>query len=349
MRSCEILSGFVALCLAGCLTAAPSAAAGACTVAERCTEKLPLGGNGGFSLLYRSFALTEKNPAIERALIVIHGQGRNADDYFSSAVAGALIAHALDSSLVVSPRIASNQGSTCHDKLAAGEISWICGGAEDWRGGGAATGNSNLHTFDFIEEIVRKLANRETFPNLRVIVITGHSAGGQFVGRYAAAARVDKQVQVPVHYVVANPSSYLYFDNLRPTADAACSEKGCSGEFRPYSEGGKCANYNRWRYGLEERTGYAGPIPDETLRRQFVERDITYLLGELDTLPIAGFDASCAAMAQGPHRLARGMTYWNYIRSKYSAQHKVVVVPACGHNGRCMYTADAALPLLFPK
>jgi hypothetical protein len=24
-------------------------------------------------------------------------------------------------------------------------------------------------------------------------------------------------------------------------------------------------------------------------------------------------------------------------------------VPLCGHNARCMYTSDVALPLLFPK
>jgi hypothetical protein len=32
----------------------------------------------------------------------------------------------------------------------------------------------------------------------------------------------------------------------------------------------------------------------------------TSLVGEYDTLPLAGFDASCPAMAQGPSRLARG-------------------------------------------
>jgi hypothetical protein len=43
------------------------------------------------------------------------------------------------------------------------------------------------------------------------------------------------------------------------------------------------------------------------------------------------------------------LNYWNYLRSKYSAQHKLFVVPACGHNGRCMLTSDTALPVLFPK
>jgi hypothetical protein len=27
----------------------------------------------------------------------------------------------------------------------------------------------------------------------------------------------------------------------------------------------------------------------------------------------------------------------------------VTVVPLCGHNSRCMFTADEALPLIFPS
>jgi len=37
------------------------------------------------------------------------------------------------------------------------------------------------------------------------------------------------------------------------------------------------------------------------------------------------------------------------VKAKYNAQHQVVVVPLCGHNARCMFTAEVALPILFPK
>jgi hypothetical protein len=300
--------------------------------------------------VYRSFPLNEKNSGIERALIVIHGAGRNADDYFMSGMAGALIAKALENTMVIAPRFGSNQSSECRDKLDSDEISWTCSGPDDWRGGGAAAGLPDVTTFDLVDNLLRKLARHDVFPNLRVIVITGHSAGGQFVNRYVAASKVGKDLGVPVKYVVANPSSYLYLDDTRLESGATCSEKGgCTGEFRRYSEGRNCTTFNRWRYGLEKKTGYAAAIPDEDLRRQLVTRDVTYLLGEFDTLPVYGFDGSCPAMAQGPSRLARGINYWNYLRSKYSAQHKIVVVPACGHNGRCIYTSDASFPFIFPK
>jgi hypothetical protein len=54
-------------------------------------------------------------------------------------------------------------------------------------------------------------------------------------------------------------------------------------------------------------------------------------------------------MAQGPTRLARGQAFGAYVNAKYHAKHQVVVVPLCGHNARCMFTADLALPILFPK
>jgi hypothetical protein len=53
-------------------------------------------------------------------------------------------------------------------------------------------------------------------------------------------------------------------------------------------------------------------------------------------------------MAQGPNRLARGENYFKYISGKYGANHRFVLVPNCGHNGRCMLVADEARSTLFP-
>ena len=107
-----------------------------CTTPGRaCQEKVPLGPAERYSLVYRSFSLEQANEGITRAVIVIHGAGRNADTYFASVVAGALIAGALDSTLIVSPRFAAASGSDCRDTLDSGEISWTCGGRKT---GGAA-------------------------------------------------------------------------------------------------------------------------------------------------------------------------------------------------------------------
>jgi hypothetical protein len=71
-----------------------------------------------------------------------------------------------------------------------------------------------------MDELLRRLASRESFPRLQAIVLTGHSAGGMFVIRYQMSNRVHESLKVPVSYVVANPSSYPYPDALRPTVTA---------------------------------------------------------------------------------------------------------------------------------
>ena len=141
--------------------------------------------------------------------------------------------------------------------------------------------------------------------------------------------------------MVSNPSSYSYLDSDRPS--------GANNELRAFGDARNCTTYDNWPYGLKNRTGYAAKLPDDQLKKQLASRPVTYLLGELDVLPLAGFDSSCPAMAQGPTRLARGQSFAAYVKAKYNAQHALVVVPLCGHNARCMFTAEIALPILFPK
>jgi hypothetical protein len=88
---------------------------------------------------------------------------------------------------------------------------------------------------------------------------------------------------------------------------------------------------------------------DEQLKRQLASRSVTYLLGDADLVPFGGFDNSCPAMAQGPTRLARGLAYARYMNEQHEARHETVVVEACGHDDRCMFTSNQALPLLFPR
>ncbi len=178
-------------------------------------------------------------------------------------------------------------------------------------------------------------------PNLKAIVLVGHSAGGQYVTRYEMANQVHDKLGVAITYVVSNPSSYAYLDPERPS--------GANNELRPFGDARNCTTYDNWPYGLKNRSGYTAKLSDEQLRTQLSARPVTYLLGELDILPLGGFDSSCPAMAQGPTRLARGQTFAAYVNAKYKAQHKAVVVPLCGHNARCMFTAEVALPILFPK
>lgn len=317
------------------------ALAAPCTMpAAACTEWIAIGGGPARSLVYRSYSLNARNDRIRRALVVVHGSDRDAQGYFEIGIAAARLAGALDDTLVISPRFASRDGVTCSDRLAAEEVNWPCEG-NSWRSGGAGAGTT-LTSFDLADEILRRAGARTVFPNLQVIVVTGHSAGGQFVTRYEMANRVHDTLGVQLRYVVANPSSYAYPDSARP---ATVNGKIDFRRFKAHS----CESYNRWPYGLADRTGYAKTATVDELRKQLIERPTTYLLGQDDVRPVDGFDASCAAMAQGGSRLARGRAFAAYVNQRLGAHHAVKIVPDCGHDAVCMFTADAALGVLFPK
>jgi len=320
-----------------------------------CTEWVTVGSGSGRSLVYRSFSLDTRNEAITNVLVVVHGAGRNPDDYFRSALAGAFLAGKLESALVVAPRMASNDGRGCRDELGTNEISWHC---NTWRSGGGSLNYPEVTSFDFLDAILRKVARKDVFPNLGAIVVTGHSAGGQVTNRYEMSNRVHDGLGVPVSYVVSNPSSYAWPSDERPTGAAWPLEANAPGfildlpddasAFRSMGDGRGCERYDQWPYGFQNRSGYTESETDEQLKGQLASRSTTYLLGQDDILPLSGFDSSCSAMAQGPTRQARGHAYARYVNERLGGHHEVVVVTGCGHNGRCMYTSDEARPLLFP-
>ncbi len=326
--------------------------------APQCTGWVLLRGGPARGLAYSTYSLTVPNPAIHRALIMIHGALRNPDHYFRTATAAAFMAGALNDTIVVAPGFYSND-KDCKDKLEKNQVNWSCHG-DSWRSGGTSLNDSDLTSFDFVDQILRLLADRKNFPNLNAIVIAGHSAGGQFVSRYEMANRVAETLGVPVSYVVANPSSYAWPDASRPLPQGDAAPENAvlawaqetphiNFSYGPFDPA-KDPKYDDWPYGLEHRnSGYTVGISDDQLRKQLASRPTSYLLSQVDTLPLGGFDGSPSGMAQGPTRRARGEAFVHYIDTHLGAQARVLIVPECGHNDRCVFTTDAVLPVIFPS
>ena len=306
-------------------------------------------------MIYRSYALDVPNSHVTRALIMVHGTGRNADHYFLTAMSAAFLAGAVDDTVVIAPHMID-----ATDHAEPNEIVW----QTSWRTGGPSRADAALSSFDFADEILRTLAKKAVFPNLQHIVVAGHSAGGQFANRYAMSNKVHGTLGVQVTYVVANPSSYAWPSAVRPLpqddADPAAAKDGWSltpnadplpphtkFAFGPF-DATKAPNYNNWPAGLENRTGYTAQMSNDQLRKQLTERPTTFLLGQVDTLPLGGFDSSPTAMAQGPTRRARGEAFVKYVNDELGAKHQIIIVPECGHNDRCMYTTGIVFPHIFP-
>ena len=189
-----------------------------CVVADAsCRESLPAVGQKSF-WYFRSYPLQTYNADITRAVIVIHGNTRNAPDYFD-AVVSALYQDStvLRNTVVIAPHFKGYTGTpACSDEVLPNELYWSCsGGTTDWKDGGRAHLTSGTYSFTMIDRLVDLLNDQSVFPNLTKISITGHSAGGQFAQRYAAGNQMAPRASVAVKYVIANPGSYMYLDNTR--------------------------------------------------------------------------------------------------------------------------------------
>ncbi len=358
LRAIGMLALLSALFCLPALAAAHKPPAPCTSATPECTDWVLLSGGPARGLIYRTFSLSAPNPAIHRALIMVHGTLRNPDHYFRTATTAAFLDGALDDTIIIAPGFFSADKG-CNDKLEENQVSWSCRG-DSWRSGGTSLSNKGLASFDFVDEILTRLADKKMFPNLKAIVIAGHSAGGQFVARYEMANRVGDTLGVPVSYVVANPSSYAWPDATRPLpVDDAAPENAVAGwkketSHTAFSYGSydatKDPKYDLWPYGLEQRTsGYTVGMTDDQLRKQLASRTTTYLISQVDTLPLGGFDGSPSAMAQGATRRARGEAFVNYINQHLGAQGKIMIIPECGHNDRCVYTTDTVLPVIFPN
>ncbi len=53
-------------------------------------------------------------------------------------------------------------------------------------------------------------------------------------------------------------------------------------------------------------------------------------------------------MAQGATRRGRGEAFVKYVNETLQGHGKVIIIPECGHNDRCVYTTDSALAVIFP-
>ena len=296
-------------------------------------QRIAIGTQGALPL-YVSADWSHPLPEMTRAVVVLHGRLRNADVYFKSAqTAQAAAGDVGKAALMIVPQfLAGVDIDGWH--LPADTLRWTL---EGWEGGDAALGPTPASSFDALDAILAKLADRTLFPNLKQVVVAGHSGGGQVVQRYAIAGKGEAALTrdgIGVRYVVANPSSYAYFSADRPQPAIAVS----------------CAGYNDWKYGMDSRPPYlAGPsIAD--LEKTYVARRVIYLLGTQDTNPNhPALDKTCMAEAEGPYRYARGHAYAAKMQARDAGtpNHSVWDVAGVGHDGDRMLTSPCGLTALF--
>ena len=129
-----------------------------------------------------SLDLSQPQPTITRAVILLHGKGRNVDGYYRGLLQAAHSAgSASATSVLVAPQFLNEHDINDHH-LPANIVRWRTG---VWEAGTRATGPAAVSAYDLLDSLFALFADKTRYPNLKEIVLAGHSGGGQAVQRYA--------------------------------------------------------------------------------------------------------------------------------------------------------------------
>ena len=191
---------------------------------------------------------------------------------------------------------------------------------DDWRGGGDAEGTT-LSSYDVIDRIFAVLADRSLYPNIEKVALAGFSAGGQFVGRYAAVGKGVVREGVKVVYAAMSPSTELLFDPK-----------------------------TRWHYGLKDRPRYAAGLSAAEIMANLSSRRVWRGCGSEDVLgrPHTSLDSCPEAMAQGVNRFDRFRNFEAYLTGfpEWSRCVSFHVFEGLGHKSAIAFRDKALLGFL---
>ena len=261
---------------------------------------------------------------IERVIIVLPGQWRNSWTYINMMGNALNVAYKYpelkvkeDSVLILSPMF-FNQKDRDSGSVKNNEISFHDAG---WSAGGSVREPrefKHISSFDALDSMIDMVMDKSKFPNLKNVVIAGHSMGGQMALHYVMTKK-SMSYDDKISYWVGDPGAYTYLSSSRPF-----STKNCD-------------NYNDWPYSITNvaslpnyAQNHAGPNGSH-LEDLFRSRKVHFAVAENDNG--AGVK-SCAAQTQGPNRIARA-SEWIVAQGNSSrgwpSRHTLDYMPGISH------------------
>lgn len=302
---------FAALAIAGALIGGAPAAADTITL-----------DNGRKMTVDKSVSVATPQPQIKLLVIVVHGEDRNYDDYWSRMTTAAEMAGVKASTQIVSPQFRESSSS--------GFMHWP---ATDWRHG-ANDARYGVSAFAAMDGLVRRFTDATIYPNLERVVIVGHSAGGQFVQRYALTST--QVPRVPQKLVAGNAGSYAYVTPSRKVGGQWVTPNGVG-----------CSFFDNWHYGLNTLNSYGASTGVAAMFSTFPADDVTYLIGADDITP-RGSDDDCAELMQGAHRRQRGEWFFEHVGLTFPGHnHKFVLVPGVEHSSSGLFQSPEGRAVIF--
>lgn len=303
-----------------------------------------------------SHSLNHADETIRRVLIFQHGIGDDAVDHFGRALLAAKAKGVAGETLIVAPQLLSENRLT--RAPPSNMLYWATPNPRFWGALSASASatyprTERFSSFALYDHLLHILTIDPTlFPNLEEIVLSGHSGGGQFVNRYAISSPFQddptfRARNIDMIYIVMNPSSYAYHDDLRIDLSTLNIEAGHFDYTVPVSPP---AGYNNFGYGLDALYSYHGTNNAVALRARYPQRKVIYLIGEHDTAG-GDLDIDPRAMLQGTNRYERSIIHYEHLKAHYGTgsllRHRHAVVQGVGHNSLAMITSEVGLQYHF--
>jgi hypothetical protein len=288
------------------------------------------------------------NEKIKRAVIVIHGVLRNADEYYAHMMQAVKLAGYQTNTLVIAPQFLLEEDLTQFEQTD-NVLFWGGETGEGWKKGDDSLSTEDnprpaaVSAFEVVDWMIEYIVFKGKFPNLTDLVVIGHSAGGQYVNRYAAGTRIGDLLPDHIHlrFIVANPSTYVYFTKERLLADR-------TNEFAIPDMAD--SDYNDYKYGLDKLNRYMANIGAQTIQQLYPKKDVVYLLGGED-IQEAHLEQTPNAMLQGQHRLERGQVYYHYLKHVFgdaiTQTQKIAIIPCVGHDHAAIFKSEAGVKYIF--
>lgn len=289
---------------------------------------------------------TIMDSSIDMALVMIHGSGRNADDYFCSVSAAVELQTNYSNVLLITPRFYSE--SDQRDEQGS-FLFWKDEGDGPWRYGADSLAPARVSSYTALDKLVESIWKQ--LPTLKKLVVAGHSSGGQTVQRWTLLT--SSWVSGRMHSVVANPSSFAYLTPLR----------FIEGDWSLPSEDITCPRYNEWEWGLDDGGEMEVPYREVALRNtthvieRFRDRRVFYLAGSQDRCNVSstpgwchshGMETTCMDELQGSNRFERSARYVSSLRRLgFWKGHVRRVVQDVGHDHALMFQSPEGLEGVF--
>lgn len=296
-----------------------------CTSTADCLRSAELQGSTGKGTFefYSNYPIYEEKAVWENlthAVIVVHGASHDPEKYYSY-LTNSLQSQALsDKTILIAPFFRSNSTGSSDD------FYWP---STNWRRGNPSSNSNKISSFEAIDFLIDQLGDKARFPVLKKIILTGHSSGAAFTHVFSASNKSEEaHPTIEFEYVVANSQFFFYPDGQR-------INESSNQLYTPAD----CSAYTIWPLGYNATPSFLTGVSSSTFNTKFVNRKITYLLGNGNQSDPLLHTVDCENTVQGSTRYKRGENMFRYIELSYPGthQHKKVIVNGIGHDGEGMY------------